>query len=196
MIIYCITNKLNGMKYVGQTIRSAEERFEEHARHNNTYIERTVKKYGKENFTVEVIDSALLIDDLNKKEKYWIRKLNTKKPNGYNLCDGGDNTFGYIHRPESRLLMSQVQKVLGNQVGNKNHFYGKKHSDETKLKMRTTHWNKKKVMNVKTGVVYDSCAEAARLNGLNRNMVARVARGEANSTKGTRWEYIDDKAIS
>lgn len=51
-------------------------------------------------------------------------------------------------------------------------------------------------MNIETGLIYDSCAEAARLNGLNKNMVARVARGEASNTKGTHWKYIDDKAIS
>ena len=196
MIIYCITNKVNGKQYVGQTVRSAEERFMEHARHNRTYIERTVKKYGRENFDVEVIDSALLIDDLNEKEKYWIDKLNTKKPNGYNVCDGGDNTFGFNHTLESRMKMSTTKKQLGNMVGIKNHFYGKKHSQETKERMRATQWQRKRVMNIETGLIYDSCAEAARLNGLNKNMVARVARGEASNTKGTHWKYIDDKAIS
>lgn len=196
MIIYCITNKINGKQYVGQTVRSAEERFKQHCRDKKMYISKAIRKYGKENFIVEVIDSALLIDDLNEKEIYWIDKFKTKKPNGYNLCNGGDNTFGFNHRPESKILMSEVQKALANQVGDKNHFYGKKHNESTKEKMRSTHWNKKRVMNIETGLIYDSCAEAARMNGLNRNMVARVARGEASNTKGTHWKYIDDKAIS
>ena len=196
MIIYCITNKINGKQYVGQTVRTAEERFKEHCRDKKMYISKAIRKYGKENFIVETIDSALLIDDLNEKEIYWIDKFKTKKPNGYNLCNGGDNTFGFNHRPESKILMSEVQKALANQVGDKNHFYGKRHNESTKEKMRSTHWNKKQVMNIETGLIYDSCAEAARMNGLNRNMVARVARGEASNTKGTHWKYIDDKTIS
>ena len=82
MIIYCITNKVNGKQYVGQTVRSAEERFKEHCRDKKMYISKAIRKYGKENFIVETIDSALLIDDLNEKEIYWIDKFKTKNLTG------------------------------------------------------------------------------------------------------------------
>ena len=79
MIIYCITNKINGKQYVGQTVRTEEERFKEHCRDKKMYISKAIRKYGKENFLVETIDSALLIDDLNEKEIYWIEEFKTKK---------------------------------------------------------------------------------------------------------------------
>lgn len=49
-------------------------------------------KYGKENFTVEQIDIASDLNELNLKEIYWIKfyeSINPKK--GYNLRVDGDN---------------------------------------------------------------------------------------------------------
>jgi group I intron endonuclease len=63
MIIYKITNTLNGKMYIGQTIRSIEERWKRHkndALNNilNTHFARAIRYYGPEVFTVEVIDIA------------------------------------------------------------------------------------------------------------------------------------------
>lgn len=43
-----------------------------------------IKEYGKENFTIEEIDSAKTFEELDSKEKYWIKELNTIFPKGYN----------------------------------------------------------------------------------------------------------------
>ena len=46
MIIYLLTNKLDGKAYVGQTRRTLEERLREHQRDRKsaTYIDRTIRK--------------------------------------------------------------------------------------------------------------------------------------------------------
>ena len=52
-------------------------------------IHRAIKKYGKSNFTVEVIeeiDSA----NLNDRERYWIKYYNSYN-NGYNSTKGGQD---------------------------------------------------------------------------------------------------------
>lgn len=192
--VYKIINKVNGKVYVGQTVRGVKNRFNEHARQPNSYIGRSIRKYGKGNFELKIIDTSYNIDELNEKEVYWIKQLDTQKPKGYNLIGGGGNVVGLRHSLESRIKMSEVQKSLANQVGHKNHYYGKKHSDETRRKMRELR-KAKRVKNIDTGEVYRSCADAGRKTGLNRIMIARVARGEAKTTLGTRWKYIDKEPI-
>ena len=88
MEIYKITNKINGKVYIGQTIRPAEYRFNRHMNDalNNildTHFARAIRKYGKENFTIEEIDTAQTQDELNQKEQYWIRYYNSVE-DGYN----------------------------------------------------------------------------------------------------------------
>ena len=91
--IYKITNKLNGHSYIGQTIQNVKERFYQHCAIKcdkavlNMAIHKAIQKYGKENFTLEIleeIDSTLL----NDREKYWIEYFDTYK-NGYNETLGG-----------------------------------------------------------------------------------------------------------
>ena len=93
--IYKITNKINGKSYIGQTIQNVKERFYQHCATkcskavSNMAIHRAIKKYGKSNFTVEVIeeiDSA----NLNDRERYWIKCYNSYN-NGYNSTKGGQD---------------------------------------------------------------------------------------------------------
>lgn len=93
--IYKITNTINSKSYIGQTIQNVKERFYQHCATkcskavSNMAIHRAIKKYGKSNFTVEVIeeiDSA----NLNDREKYWIKYYNSYN-NGYNSTKGGQD---------------------------------------------------------------------------------------------------------
>ena len=93
--IYKITNTINGKSYIGHTIQNVKERFYQHCATkcskavSNMAIHRAIKKYGKSNFTVEVIeeiDSA----NLNDRERYWIKYYNSYN-NGYNSTKGGQD---------------------------------------------------------------------------------------------------------
>ena len=73
MWIYKITNIQNNKVYIGQTIRPVKDRFNRHindAMNNilDTHFARAIRKYGKENFTIEIIDEAKNQDGLNQKE--------------------------------------------------------------------------------------------------------------------------------
>lgn len=93
MFIYKITNKINGKIYIGQTIRPIEIRFKAHCdvSSKSRAIHSAIKKYGKENFSLELVQECISMDDLNRMEVFWIRWFNCISPNGYNLTDGGNN---------------------------------------------------------------------------------------------------------
>ena len=133
MIIYKMTNKVNGKVYIGQTTRELDERTKEHIRHNEIIVDKAIQKYGIENFTVEQIDLAENIDELNQKEMYWIEHYDCITPKGYNQCYGGNNTCGYHHKEESKQKMSI--KKSQNYIGEGNPFYNKTHSEESRKKM-------------------------------------------------------------
>lgn len=88
-IIYKITNKVNGKSYIGQTRYSLEFRWRQHIhKKDNTYFHNAIRKYGAENFSIEILEECE-VSKLNEREMFYIAKLNTFKE-GYNLTIGGD----------------------------------------------------------------------------------------------------------
>jgi len=97
MLIYKITNKINGKCYIGQTIKSAEQRWKKHQSHAfgthpndiNKTLYQAIRKYGLENFTFEVVqDNIETFEQLDKAEIYWIDYYNSFVK-GYNETFGG-----------------------------------------------------------------------------------------------------------
>jgi group I intron endonuclease len=163
MIIYKIVNNINGKIYVGQTIQKLVRRIGYHFWQNKTPIQKAMNKYGIQSFTVSVIDSAYSKEILDEKERYWIKQLNCKSPNGYNLTDGGEglgNPTDEIRKKISKISTGRklsvearekisnslkgrsVSKKTRERIGNLNR--GKNLSDETKRKMSLSSKGKKK----------------------------------------------------
>jgi len=88
MIIYKVINKLNGKIYIGQTKQKIEQRFLQHSQVNSP-LGQAMRQFGMENFTIETIEECETQAELNEREIFWIKVLNSKKPNGYNQNDGG-----------------------------------------------------------------------------------------------------------
>jgi group I intron endonuclease len=123
MYIYCITNTLNGLKYVGLTSKTIEESKEYYG--SGRYITRAIKKLGRQYFTKEIIEVCDDLEHLKEREKYWIKALNVKHPFGYNLTDGGDGVLNLCE--EGKKRKNEKLKLL---VGEKHHHYGKKRNKE------------------------------------------------------------------
>lgn len=134
--VYCITNTLNGMQYVGVSI-NPQKRFASHCRSVGSHrllLKNAIIKYGKENFKIEVL--------LKASQKYCyeieskvIALYNTLKPNGYNLSKGGRGSLG---------LTGEANGCYG-RTGEKHPNFGKpgyrtgiKHSEQTRKKMSAT----------------------------------------------------------
>lgn len=103
MIIYLITNKVNGKKYVGQHCGSKDARWKQHLadalkRQNPKPLYAAMRKYGIDNFEYRVLEEIPLnmgqkyLDD---REIHYIKEYNTHIENemGYNLTWGGQGTM-------------------------------------------------------------------------------------------------------
>ena len=101
--IYCITNKLTGKKYVGQTIQGIKERYRQHWKVSKTLdtpLYRAFRKYGPENFEIETLETCEN-ERLDEREIFWIKTLETCGEKGYN-CNGGGigGSFSNFHDVE------------------------------------------------------------------------------------------------
>jgi len=120
MHIYIITNKENGKVYVGQTIQSNPKmRWYAHLadarRGKKTYLYDSIRKYGKESFNWEIIDTAKDLSELNEKEAQWLAHYRQKTV-VYNNREAGNNK---THSPESieRMRQAQLKRHRENNVG-------------------------------------------------------------------------------
>ena len=101
-VVYLILNLVNGKKYVGQTVKTAAKRFNEHAR-QDSMIGRAIRKHGKENFRYGVIKSCASKSEMDYWEKFFIKTLKTKSPRGYNLTDGGGGCIGFAEEVLAKM---------------------------------------------------------------------------------------------
>lgn len=111
--IYKIKNLVNQKEYVGCTISTLKKRFEEHIfrctkSDSNTKLCNSIRKYGFENFRIELIDECD-VSIIYEKEKYFINEMNTFK-NGLNSTYGGEGCLGYKHNEEIRKKISKIIK--------------------------------------------------------------------------------------
>lgn len=88
--VYLTTDLTNNKIYVGQ---HKSEKFDESYLGSGQIIRAKIKKYGKENFSCEILEKCDTEQQLNDREIYWIKELNSRDLSvGYNIATGG--TFG------------------------------------------------------------------------------------------------------
>lgn len=177
MIIYKIQNKINGKIYIGQTIKPLNQRISQHKSNskNKSVIGNAIKKYGWDNFDAEIIDTATNIEELNRKEIYWIGYYKSLVPNGYNIEIGGKNA------PNGEDIRRKIA------IANKGRFLGEKSSKSKKVY--------KFSLDGKFICEYGSVREASRKNNISNSQISSVCRGEHFIAKGYRWSYDKNNLV-
>lgn len=182
MLVYKVTNITNGKVYIGQTVKTLEERRRTHyhaasckTRPNVRHFIHALRKNSKSDFIWECVfisEHQELIDD---KEIELISKYqSTNHTKGYNIQLGGK---GGKHSEETKVLIGQAQ------IGKLNHAYGKC----GKLSKSS-----KPVINLVTKEVFESANLAAKHAQDAVSKVCQVCRGERFWTKGQVYRYLDD----
>lgn len=88
--IYITTNNINGMKYIGQRKYDKKEKWKSYLG-SGIYLNRAIKKYGRENFSREIIEECETKEILDNQEKHWIQFYNAvNSKNFYNIANGGN----------------------------------------------------------------------------------------------------------
>jgi len=104
-IIYCIRNKANGFVYIGTTKKSIQERFGYHMRRKQVrYITKInlftqdIIKYGRENFTIELVENVYDPEIISEIEDYWISKFDKEKMYNVVRSSYSTRTFNRIQK--------------------------------------------------------------------------------------------------
>lgn len=130
-IIYKATNLINKKVYIGQTRDYLCHRKYKHhyeAEHGSElYFHRAIRKYGKENFSWEIIAHGNNAEELDNLEKFYIAEfLSNDSSYGYNLTAGGLTSLPPNGRKVQCLETSKIynscreaareQKIPENQI--------------------------------------------------------------------------------
>ncbi len=112
--VYLITNTVNGKEYVGCTTGTVVARFKRHVRDANRdsqiLIHRAIRKYGKEAFSVTVLEEVDgSQEDLKQAEIRQIVLHRCIVPQGYNLTGGGDGWA--FASPELKQRMKEIARL-------------------------------------------------------------------------------------
>ena len=166
-VIYCYTNKINGKRYVGQTVQKLRKRHNQHFS-GEQLIDRKIKQYGVENFKLEILHFADIysIDIL---ERHYIYSLDTfvKNGKGYNVSSGGHNGNPFMGKTKEEML-SIVEKQRTPVVG----------------------------VNLKTGEIlrFGGAHEAERLTNKKfcNSKIISCCKGKRLTHKGHKWWYASD----
>lgn len=195
--IYGIVNDINRKVYIGQTKQGYEKRFKQHLcpADGSPLLRNAIQKYGKQHFSCELIDIAPSQTVADEKEKMWIFLLKSYVPKyGYNLSMGGK--IGHFNS-ETLKKMSEAKQ------GERNSFFGKHHTEKSKLMMSIwkkkhykmeNHPRAKKIRCVETGIIYNCIKEAANKTGANEHHIGQIANGQygRKTSGGYRWEWVNE----
>lgn len=144
MVVYKITNRVNGKSYIGQTIQEPKRRLRLHYYSKTCRaLNSAINKYGRENFIFTIISRADNLAQLNHREAYYIKIFNTLAPSGYNLRSGGNNSrlSQETKNKISKANKGQVPWCTGKKLGPK--------SDLCKLKISLAKKGKKQKLTFK-----------------------------------------------
>lgn len=145
-IVYCLEFP-SGKKYIGLTKYTLAHRIgghcasvragEKHAVHN------AIRKYGRESIQASTLFEHEDYDKCKLQEQRLIKKFKTLYPGGYNLTTGGESPrytdeirarFRIISK--NRIFTAETRKRMSDSAKAKVRVYGRKHSNETRAKLR------------------------------------------------------------
>lgn len=233
--IYKLTSP-SGKCYIGQTTDAVARKrvfYNPNKYYSGHKLDNAIKKYKAENFTYEILvnikesDKLKLRKLLDELEVFYINKFDSYN-NGYNMTIGGSGSKGCFQTEESREKISRKAKgrkgsMLGKHLteeqrkkvsdfaktrtGDKNPFYGKKHSEETKKKISIANSLPVLQLDLDNNILneFSGAKEAARSLGKPKadSEIIKVCKGYISpsgkrylTALGYKWKYKEGSTTS
>lgn len=143
--VYLIRNNRNGKCYVGITLQNSVKRrlYRHFNGTGNRHIFDDLKKYGRDAFTVEILEENVFDELLPELEKSYIASLNTAHPHGYNVVIDGRQPSPSQSTREKLSAASKGRKQSKEHVKKRsNARRGKKWSSEARKRQSIKHTGK------------------------------------------------------
>lgn len=159
MLVYLVTNKTNGKKYVGQhagdNLQAYWERnvwLAETGYQGKRLLYRAIRKYGADGFEVKSLVIVETKQEMDYYEIALIKIWNTTNPQkGYNITHGGGGSLGVKMSEETRSKMSESRMGRTMSEENRLEFIERIKGNKFSLGRKMTEDNFKKLMAVHIG---------------------------------------------
>ena len=199
--VYQITNRLNGMQYIGVST-NVKRRFASHCRDTKStyksHLNYALVKHGSKQFELKTLLTSTRQYCLEMEAKL-IKVYNTLTPTGYNYTGGNDGPIA---------ARSGERSPMYGKTGELCASYGRKHLPTSIEKMKQAHAGKKNSMYGKSGalsptaksfvaidpsgIIYKSKSLSAfsEKYGLLPSGMKAVAIGKRNHHRGWKVQYV------
>lgn len=213
-IIYKATNVITGMKYIGTTSKTVDERKRDHKQKAKKRVggdfQEAIRTYGSEAFEWVQIDTANSANELADKEKEYVIKYEAKEK-GYNADRGGGfqkNIYqfdietgnllasfsqlecaaiaaGVDRKTISKACLGEIKNCAGYSWSYTLSENFKPKEDKRKKKVFQFYLHGEFVRS------YKSVSEASKFTGINSSSIAKCCRGKYKYAGEYYWEYED-----
>lgn len=196
-LIYKITNTLNGKCYIGKSTESYfKKRIYRHKTETataDTHFGRAIRKYGWENFVVEILERNISSEVINQREVYWIEFYNSFT-NGYNSTSGGEGGNTYLKKTEEE--MREIKEKISKKNSGKNNGIAKnphlvRGKNNGMYGKRPPNAKITNLINIETGEIkeFDRCVLAANFLGYKGgNIITKMLKNKDLVVNG--WKLL------
>ncbi len=177
MVIYQTTNLINGKKYIGRDAWNRPSYLG-----GGKAIKEAIKKYGKENFRKEILETCIDRTHLLERELYWLNHFNVvNNPEYYNMIMSSDGWEQGKPRPERigvKLSEATRKRISEKGKGKKGKASGKP------IPIIQYRYEIIKILVAE----YNSASEASKQTGISASDIRAVVRGNQFTAGGFIWE--------
>jgi len=160
--IYKLVNNVDNQEYVGSTCNPLHKRKDQHKRRSSANPERPVYKHlngiGWEHVEIILVENfpCTSKDELNKRERYWIEKLNphlnrqipTRSDKEYrNSHKEKSKSYRETHREELREVLQKYRDDHHEELLEKAKVYRESHKEDIKDRRKTWYESNKARVN-------------------------------------------------
>ena len=177
--IYITENLVNGKKYIGKHRCCENSRDDKYYLGSGKYLKLAIKKYGRKNFKLSILEYCFSPEELNEKEIFWIKKYNAMKdPNFYNIASGGNATFYDYASIEDQLRVRKVMsekaknRVVSEETRKKHSIAYQNQSEEYKEELRL------KLLNINKQRKYTEAQSLHLANIKSKDFIINISTGE------------------